>query len=140
MRLKQFLPLVLFCLAILVGYFGGWCGVYNSCPFWTYFYDYVFTVFKPLWVFSLFSIPAVLLLPIVKKIVFDTWLRFATVWIILSVILIASTATSSQSWFPIYEFIRVDAAKLMGILFSGISLIILARQTYMLKHVPNAPF
>lgn len=135
MRLKQFLPLVIICLAIPLGYFSGKCGVSSSCLYSVYFHEYAFTVFEPIYIFSLFSILAVLLLPIVKERVFRTWIRFATVWIILSIIVIASTATSSQSWFPIYEFIREDAAKLMGVLFSGLSLFLIAWQTYMSKKV-----
>lgn len=130
MRLKQFLPLVFFCLAIPLGYFSGKCGVSSSCLYSVYFHEYVFSVFEPIYLFSLYSIPAVLLLPIVKKGVFDVWLRFATAWIILSIIIIASTPTYSHSWFPVYEFVREDAAKLMGILFSGISLFIIAWQSY----------
>ncbi|MDQ1299637.1 MAG: hypothetical protein QG636_305 [Patescibacteria group bacterium] len=139
MRLKQFLPLALTGLAILFGYFAGRCGISGgSCFFSAYFNDYVFSVLEPLYIFSLYSVPAVFLLPIVKERVFKTWLRFATVWIILSVIVISSTATSSQSWFPIYEFIREDAAKVMGVLFSGLSLILLAKQTFLPKKVREA--
>lgn len=137
MRLKQFLPLVFFSLAIPLGYLSGKCGVSSSCLPSIYLHDYVFTVFKPLWVFSLFSILAVLLLPIIKTRVFDTWFRFATAWIALSIIVIASTPTYSHSWFPIYEFVREDAAKLMGILFSGISLFIVAFQSYKFRRTKS---
>lgn len=138
MNPKQFIPLVFTGLAIPLGYFTGWCGVYSSCPFWVYFYDYVFTIFEPIYLFSLFSIPAVLLLPIVKERVFKTWLRFATVWIILSVIVIADTPTSINAWWSMFDFVREDAAKLMGILFSALSLFLLAWQTYMPKKIREA--
>lgn len=138
MRLKQFLPLLLTCIVAIVTYFASLCGVYESCIFWSQLYSSVFTIIDPIYIFSLYSIPAVAILPVVKKSVFNTWLRFATVWIILSIIVIASTATSSQSWFPIYEFIREDAAKLMGVLFSGLSLFLLAWQTYTPKMIRDA--
>ena len=135
MRLKQLLPLIFFCLAIPLGYFSGWCGVYSSCPLWSYFYGYAFTVFKPLWVFSLFSIPAVILLPIVKERVFKTWARFSFVWILLSFLIIAWTSEPSSSWFQIIRFDGGSAAQIMGILFSALSLFLIAWQSYMPKKV-----
>lgn len=138
MRIDRFLPLVFVSFAILLGYFGGTCGINSSCFFSSYFHDSTFSVLEPLYLFSLFSIPAVLLLPIVKKRVFDTWLRFAIVWIILSVIVIGSTATSTNAWFSIVDFVREDAARIMGVLFSGLSLFLLAWQTYMPKKVREA--
>lgn len=138
MRFIQFLPPVVICLAIPLGYFSSWCGVYSSCPFWSYFYDYAFTVFKPLWVFSLFSVPAVILIPIVKERVFKTWARFAFVWVLLSFLVIAWASEPSSSWFQIIRFGGEDAARIMGILFSGLSLFLLAWQTYMPKKVREA--
>lgn len=138
MRTKYFLPMALIVVCIISGYFAMLCGVSPECEFANLLNDYSFTVFKPLWVFSLFSIPAVLLLPIVKKRVFDTWLRFAIVWIILSVIVIGSTATSTNAWFSIVDLVREDAARIMGILFSGLSLFLLAWQTYTPKKVREA--
>lgn len=138
MRTKYFLPMALIVVCIISGYFAMLCGVNPECEFANLLNDYSFTVFKPLWVFSLFSIPAVLLLPIVKKRVFDTWLRFAIVWIILSVIVIGSTATSTNAWFSMVDFVREDAARIMGILFSGLSLFLLAWQKYMPKKVREA--
>lgn len=138
MRLEQSLPLLVTAILALVSYAGSFCGVYESCIFWSQLYDLVFTIFDPVYIFALFSIPAVLLLPIVKKRVFDIWLRFAIVWIILSVIVIGSTATSTNAWFSIVDFVREDAARIMGILFSGLSLFLLAWQTYMPKKVREA--
>lgn len=138
MRLKQFLPLALIGLAILFGYFAGRCGINSSCFLSSYFHKTTFSVLEPLYIFSLFSLPAVLLLPIVKKRIFDTWLRFALVWIILSVMVIGSTATSTNAWFSIVDFVREDAARIMGILFSGLSLFLLAWHTYMPKKIREA--
>lgn len=137
MRLKQFLPLIFFSLAIPLGYFSSWCGVYSSCFFWSYFYDYAFTVFKPLWVFSLFCIPAVILLPIVKERVFKTWTRFSFVWILLSFLVIAWASEPSSSWFQMIRFGGEDAARVMGILFSGISLFIVAFQSYKFRRTKS---
>lgn len=138
MRIKRFLPLLLTFIVAAATYLASLCGVYESCIFWSQLYGSVFTIIDPIYIFALFSIPAVLLLPVVKECVFKTWLRFATVWIILSIVVIASTATFSYSWFPIYDFVREDAAKLMGILFSGFSLFLLAWQSYMPKKVREA--
>lgn len=138
MRPKYFLPIVLIVACYLFGYFAMLCGVNAQCELANLLNDYSFTVFKPLWVFSLFSIPAVLLLPIVKERVFKTWLRFAAVWIILSVIVIADTPISINAWWSMFDFVREDAAKLMGILFSALSLFLLAWQTYMPKKIREA--
>lgn len=138
MQLKQGLPLLLTVIVALTGYLGSLCGVYESCIFWSQLYDYVFTIIDPIYIFSLFSIPAVLLLPIVKKRVFDTWLRFALVWIILSVMVIGSTATSTNAWFSVINFVREDAARIMGTLFSALSLFLIIWQTYVPKKVRKA--
>jgi hypothetical protein len=138
MRIERFLPIVVIAVCLFFGYSAMLCGVSPECELANFLNDYSFTIFKPLWVFSLFSIPAVLLLPVVKKRVFDAWLRFAIVWIILSVVVIGSTATSTNAWFSIIDFVREDAARIMGILFSGLSLFLLAWQTYMPKKVREA--
>lgn len=138
MHVERFLPIVLIAVSILFGYFGMLCGVNPECGLANFLNDYSFTILKPLWVFSLFSIPAVLLLPIVKKRVFDTWLRFTLVWIILSFMVIGSTATSTNAWFSIVDFVREDAARIMGILFSALSLTLIAWQTYMSKKIREA--
>lgn len=138
MHTRQIYPLALTGLAILFGYFAGRCGISGgSCFFSTYFNGHVFTILEPLYIFSLFSIPAVTFLPIVKERVFNTWLRFAFVWILLSTVVIAWASEPSSSWFQIIRFAGEDAARLMGTLFSGLSLFLLAWQTYMPKRVRN---
>lgn len=139
MHIKQSAPLLLVALAGLAGHFGSLCGVNETCPLWGFFYDHVFTVLDPLYIFSLFSIPAVLLLPIVKKRVFGAWLRFAFVWLLFSFVVIARASEPSSSWFQIIRFEGEDAARLMGILFSGLSLFLLAWQTFMPERIRNAP-
>lgn len=139
MHIKRLLPLAFTLLATIAGYSAGKCGISGgSCFFSAYFNDYVFSVLEPLYIFSLYSIPAVILLLVVKERVFSTWLRFAIVWIIISIIVISSTATQDSGWFSMVRFIREDAARLMGILFSGLSLFVICWQTFMPKKIREA--
>lgn len=138
MHIKQILPLVLLCLVIPFGYLSGKCGINGLCAFSMYFHDYVFSIFEPLYIFSVFAIPAVILLPVVRKRVFSAWLRFAAVWMIISIIVIGSTPEADIGWFTMLSFVREDAARLMGILFSGLSLFVLAWHTYMPKKIREA--
>lgn len=135
---ERWIPLFAISIGLVTGYFSMLCGVDSKCQLAGLFNNYSFSIFKPLWVFCLFSIPAVLLLPIVRKRVFKAWVRFATIWIILSVVVIAYTPTSTNAWFSAMSFVREDTARVMGILFSGLSLFILAWQTYMPKEVREA--
>lgn len=118
------LPIVL--TLMLIGYFGMLCGIDDTCAFASFFSPLSFTFFKPLWVYALFFIPVPLVLFFVRENVWKSWLRFSYWWIALSFIVVAITPVWSSSWFPLYSFVKEDAAQVMGGLFTIISLILIA--------------
>ncbi len=115
---------------ILIGYFGMLCGVDNTCAFVSFFSPLSFSFFKPLWVYALFFIPVPLVLFFVRENVWKSWLRFSYWWITLSLIVVAITPVWSNSWFPLYSFVKEDAAQVMGGLFTIISLILIVWKTF----------
>lgn len=123
--LKQSLPLLIFLIAIPVGYFAGTCGASSECSLSSLLREYVFTVFKPLWIFSFHSLPAVIFLPFVSNAVFKVWKRFALIWLAISLYLIVSAPESMSSWFYVIAHAKSDVASYTGTLFSIISLILL---------------
>ena len=121
---------VLFATLLLggVSYALGKCGVTRSCDFYNYFYSSSLTLFEPVFLFSLTVMPLALVLMFVRKNVLKKVLRFATIWIILSAVLIALAPRNSNSWMPLYpEPTKENLAWLLGGLLTFISLGIIAR-------------
>jgi|GEM_PF-4963586 len=125
MKIKQLYPFLIVLLGILVGNLGSYCGVYE-CILHSAFYSHVFTFFDPVLIFSLFSIPAVLFLPFVNKKTFSIWMKFAIVWLLLSLYIIANSPVAMNAWFYVFDYSRSNTARLLAIAFSGISLVLIA--------------
>lgn len=88
---------------------------------------------KPLLTFSLASLFLLLGLSYLKSPVLYAWLRFAVWGIPISAILIATTPETSNSWMPLY-FIGKDSVTLItAILFTLISLTIIAVKSFALR-------
>lgn len=124
-NIKQAVPLLILSAAIPVGYYATRCGVSSLCPGAPYIHELAFVFFKPLWVFSFFSIPAVIFLPFVKKKVFGIWVRFAAIWIALTILAIIDAPEAINSWFYMIDYTKSGTAEFMGALFSLISLSLL---------------
>lgn len=120
MKIKQAIPLFLVLLAILLEYVTYWC-VYSAGVCHGSLFHQSFEFIKPLYLFSLTTLPLGVTLLFVQEKVFKSWLKFAVWWIPLSLFFIATTDTSSHSWMPLYEVLRDDAAWFFGILFLCIS-------------------
>ncbi|HRH55950.1 MAG TPA: hypothetical protein PK609_03740 [Candidatus Paceibacterota bacterium] len=130
MQIKQLIPLILLILAAAVGYLAGKCGGDSACEFANLLRPYGFSILEPVFLFSLSSIPAGLFLPFVKKSVFNAWLRFAGVWIVISIFLIIQAPEAMNSWFYVFSYVKEDVAQIMGTLFSAISLLMLGFLSY----------
>ena len=76
----------------------------------------------PLYFFSLFSLPIVIVLAFVPREIFKSWLKLAAWAIPLAIIFIASTPVIDTSLLP---FSRSDAARLAGGVFSATSLVLI---------------
>lgn len=122
----KFFPLILVLFGLGLRYLALWC-VYgiSSCPATNFFHAIFLEFVNPLYTFSIFFIVPALGLLLIKRNVFNSWLRFAVWWLPLSAILIAITPSTSNSWMPLY-FIGKDTVTLvMAGLFTTVSLVIL---------------
>ena len=121
-KIIQFIPVVLTLLAIGFRYFSLWC--VNSVPscYGTFIHQIALEVTKPLYNFSLFSLPIAIVLAFVPREIFKSWLKFAVWAIPLAIIFIASTPVIDTSLLP---FSRDDAARLAGGVFSAASLLLI---------------
>lgn len=77
---------------------------------------------RPTYLYALTSLPIALVLPFVNESTFKTWLKFAVPWLIFSILVI----TFMPQYASLLQPGKNDVARWMGILFSVISLIVLA--------------
>ncbi|MEK7100611.1 MAG: hypothetical protein AAB921_00760 [Patescibacteria group bacterium] len=115
-------PLLIILAGLLFGYLGMRCGINSSCPVAALLSDFAFSLFKPLWIFSLFSLPIGVALLFAKQKVFKTWLHFAFWWLPLSVIVIYILSSGGRGMMPLYSYSQGGVAIVMGSLFTIISL------------------
>lgn len=125
MNAKRFLPLLLLAALIPLGYYASWCGVYPECPLSSTLHGLSFTLFKPLWVFSLYAIAGTLFLPFVREQAFKLWSRFAVLWVVLSVLAVLWAPETMNTWLPLVSYTKADVARWMGSLFSIISIVLI---------------
>jgi hypothetical protein len=95
----------------------------------------VFTIGEPLFNFSLCALLVLVILHFLRDEVFKFWLKFAYVWIPLSVLIIFTTQTSSNAW-AVGGPTRETVSWIMGGLFVVTSLILIAYKSYQLRHHP----
>ena len=89
------------------------------------------TIGQPLFVFSLFLVPVVLILLFISDDAFKSWLRLAVVWLPLSFICVALTPDSGNQVISYLSIINYEnTALVMGGLFTIISLILIAWKTF----------
>ncbi len=131
-KLTQGFPFVIGAAAFLAQAFARNC-ISVVCSMKALLVPFAFTVFTPLYWFSLISLFPLLILIFVPKNVFRTWLRFAIPWVILSAILIAITPTYNGGLFPIYSFVTEDMAKLTGGIFAVVTLILIAWKSWAVR-------
>ncbi len=124
-RVEYYIPLLALVILASVSYFAGQCGIKDSCLLSEYFGANLFKLIQPLYLFSLFSIPAVLFLPFVSKKVFSLWIKFAIIWVAVSIFIIASSPVALNTWFHVFDYTRGNVARLLAIVFSSISLVLI---------------
>lgn len=125
MSLKQAFPLFIVLLALGIGYFGAECGLASECFASHFLKSQVFTVYKPVWIFSLYSLPAVGFLPFIRSNIFKTWLKFSLIWVGVSILFIVTTPESMTNGLYISWYAKFYVAQSMGVLFSAATLILI---------------
>ncbi len=124
-KIIQFIPAVFVLAAIVFHYLILWCIFTTRVCYGTTVSHISLTITKPLYFFSLFSLPLILVLVLIPKSVFNAWLKFAVWAIPLSILYIWATPVNSNSFMDLFPFYRDDAARLAGILFTAASLLLI---------------
>lgn len=109
--------------AIGFGDFSQWCATGNHGCVRTVLDQMIPYVTYPFYFFSLYFLPAAILLIFVSRDIFKSWLRLA-VWVFpLAFIYIASTPINwTGIGLDLYPFVRDDAARLAGGVITAASL------------------
>lgn len=121
-KIIQSVPAALALFFIGLRYFSNWCIDVISLCYGTWIHWIALPIIKPLYFFSLFLLPIVIILAFVPRAVFNSWLKFAVWAIPLAIIFIASTPVIDTSLLP---FSRSDAARLAGGVFAAVSLLLI---------------
>jgi len=87
-------------------------------------------VIKPVFGFLLLMLPVSFLTIFLQRQRLKGVEKFALWWIPLSILLVATTPTTSGAWMPLYFVSREIITWIMGGLFTLISLIIIARSFF----------
>lgn len=124
-KLGQTIPLLLAGGAAALGHFGSICGFYKTCIMWPYLNGLVSTLLDPVTIFALYSLPGLMLLPFVSKKVFSIWLKFAALWLALTIFMVATAPEAMNAWFYIFDTTKSNTAEFMGAAFSVITLALL---------------
>lgn len=133
MKFKQLIPLLVISSGLALGYLGTFCSFDRSCLLYLLTNEFIFTVIKPVRIYSFYALIPTLVVLLVSPRVFNTWFKFALWWVALSVIFIAFTPTDTNAWMPLYSFVKEDTAKVMAILFTLISLAIILVKSFALR-------
>lgn len=134
----QTIPLILCFSGIGIWYFGFQC-VLVKCFVSSIVWAHSLTLIKPIGLFSLAALPPTLILPFLKKELFQSWTRFALVWIIFSLIWVFVTPVTWEDlggdWGIqfIPSPVRSDVADFTGLAFTAISLVIIVWKTIALR-------
>ena len=121
-KLIQFIPAIVALVFVGFRYFSQWCIGEGHVCFRTFLDSTYLRTIYPLFSFSIFFLPVVIILAFVPRHAFNAWLKFSVWALPLASIYIAMTPVWDSSWLP---FARDDAARLAGEVFSGVSLILI---------------
>lgn len=125
MRMKfiQSIPALLGLIIIGFRELTVWCILTAASCSGTLISQISLTITKPLYFFALYSLPLALILAFIPREIFKSWLKFAAWGIPLVLLFIWATPVSSAQLIAVG---RDDAARLSGIAFSVVSLILIA--------------
>lgn len=121
-KITQFVPAILALLIIGFRYFGIWCTEAGNLCYRTWLDRTFLEITNPLDSFARYFLVITLVLILIPREIFKSWLKFAA-WVIpLSILYIWTTPVWDTSLLP---FSRDDAARLAGGVFSAASLLLI---------------
>lgn len=125
-KIIQFIPVLTALVIIGFRYFSQWCIVTSSSCYGTWVHWVYLKVTNPLFYFAIFFLPIALVIVFVQREIFKSWLNLAVWAIPFLIIFIALTPDSNPGALMVfYPFYRDDAARLVGEVFSAISLLLI---------------
>jgi hypothetical protein len=124
-KITQFIPALVALAFIGFRYLSVWCIFTTRVCYGTTIDHISLTITKPLFYFSLFSLPIAIILAFVPRTIFNSWLKFSAWAIPLLVIYIWTTPVNSNAFMDLFPFYRDDAARLAGEVFAGVSLLLI---------------
>lgn len=128
--MKKSLPFLTCLFAVIFWYYAYQCAVtYSFCALEKYIWN-LDTVIKALGTYAVFSMVPSLAVIFVRDVVFRVWLRFSVFWWLVSIVIIAITPTTSNSWMPIYSITKETVTWFMGGLFALISLVLIISRSF----------
>lgn len=89
---------------------------------------------EPLLIFSILLVIFFSIFLFLKKNIFNSWLRFAAWWVPLSIILIAITPETSNSWMPLYFIGKNTVTIIMAGFFAFVSLLLITLKSFQARN------
>ncbi len=120
-RAIQCIPVVLALLAIGFSYFSQWCTADGQICYRTVLDQMFPYITNPLYFFALYVLPLTVILVVVPRTVYDSWLKFSLWAVPISFIFIWSQPVYGL-W--IYSSDRAGAAQFSAVVLSIVSLVI----------------
>jgi hypothetical protein len=123
----QSIPALLALGIIGFRYYSQWCidTISNSLCYGTWVHWIYISFTSPLFFFAIYLLPIAIILTLVSREMFKSWIMFATWAIPLSFIFIFATHVTSGAYIDFFPFYRDDAARLVGGVFAAASLILI---------------
>lgn len=134
-KITQSIPILFVFVAIGFRYFSQKCILMSSSCYGTWVHHIYNYTTNPLYFFTLYSLPLAIILILIPRHLFNSWLKLALWAIPLSFIFIAMTPVNSNAYMDFFPFYRDDAARLAAEAFSVVSLIFIIWKTYVSPRV-----
>ncbi len=130
-KIIQTVPSILAIAGIVSVYISNWCIDDLRTCYGTYVHQIALTFTKPLYFFSLYTLPLAIVLIFVSRRVFNSWLKLAWWAIPLAVLHITQTDVSSVGF--MFSYVRDDAARFTASFLTVASLVYIGIQAYCLR-------
>ena len=111
-----------------ITYLGTECALSSSCMRTELMYDLSDKIFDPAFLYSLFILPAAVLILFVSQSAYAKWRMFTLWWLALSILILAAFETRTGGWMNPFPITRIDVTWFIGGLYLLISAILLAVQ------------
>lgn len=138
MKLRyKILPFALTIIALCVGYvitnpldFGLCQKIYTAANHFGCLDDSIRFIGEPLVAFTILTIPATLILIFTSSKIFSTWLKFAVIWILLTIYFVSQKIDTGYQTFQVIQLNSEIIATYMGWAFLIISLLLISWKSF----------